>query len=111
MSETDYGIVANNGLNRRFRKGALCWIVGGLHGDGWERREFWGIAGGRRIHFWALVKDFRNFRPRWIPESLRDISIKGTKEQMLELCKSLNERQKGSCKCPICGGTGKQSDM
>ena len=68
----EFGIVANALRDPLFRKGSLCWLVGGWTGGCYERVKMSGLSkGGRRIEKWSALKHFENFRVKWIPDHVR----------------------------------------
>lgn len=74
--EGEYGIAANVGETDRFlRMGALSWIVGGTGGCGAEKFQWLSrTRSGHLVVKWAPITRFTNFRAKWIPKHVHDLS-------------------------------------
>lgn len=109
MSAKEFTIACNNATDKVFRDGALCHIIGGENGDGYENRQFQGLNHqGRVITKWSAVKHFNNFRPKWINPKLKidDRSGDGFLTWTREDAQSMSDRLNKVKTVPEEGGEG-----
>jgi hypothetical protein len=74
----EYVIACNNQNDEVFRKGALCYLIGGQNGDGFEKRIFTGLGrNGKPITKWSSTKYFTNYRAKWKKPTMQVVPLTG----------------------------------
>ncbi len=78
MMKKEFGIKANLSVSRTTAsKGALCWILRLNPGGGNDRIVvLLRSRGGRWIEIWMNRRHLTNFRGAWVPEHLRNESLR-----------------------------------